>query len=167
MLIRNAFGLRTNLNSFLARRAFLSPLVRTDGPLVRRQEVISIVDDNLSIRRAFKRLIESAGLVVEEFTSAEEFLLSSRSQDSACLILDLRLPGMSGLELQEQLLISNPRLPIIFMSAQADEAATARALRRGAIEFLQKPINVEALFAAIDSSLILFRSRGSGPDTST
>ena len=117
MLIRNAFGLRTRLNSFLARRAFLSTLVRTDGPLVRRQEVISIVDDNLSIRRAVKRLIESAELVVEEFTSAEEFLLSSRSQDSACLILDLRLPGMSGLELLQKLKESEPGVEVILLTA--------------------------------------------------
>jgi FixJ family two-component response regulator len=74
-----------------------------------------------------KRLIESADLNVEEFASAEEFLLSGQSQNSACLILDLRLSGMSGLNLQSQLQVSNPRLSIIFMSANADEISTARA----------------------------------------
>lgn len=158
MLIRKS-SLRTNLNSFLACRVFLAPLLRTAANLVRRQEVISIIDDNASIRTAIRRLIQSADLVVEEFSSAEEFLLSGRSQNSACLILDLQLQGMSGLDLQKQLLISNPRLPIIFMSANADEISTARALRSGAIEFLEKPINEQALFAAINASLILFRSR--------
>ena len=162
MLIRNVSVLRTRLNSLLVRRAFLSPLVRKAGPIVSRQEVISIIDDNASIRRAIKRLIESAELIVEEFASAEEFLLSGRCQNSACLILDLQLSGMSGLDLQKQLLISNPRLPIIFISANADETSTARALRSGAIEFLEKPINEEALFAAINSSLIVHRSRGPG-----
>jgi FixJ family two-component response regulator len=105
-----------------------------------------------------KRLIASAALIAEEFASAEEFLQSGRSQNSACLILDLRLSGMNGLELQDQLRISNPRLPIIFMSANADEMSTARALRSGAIEFLEKPIDEQALFAAINSSLILFHA---------
>lgn len=147
-----------NLNAFLACRVFLPPLLRTAAQLVRRQEVISIIDDNASMRTAIRRLIQSADLVVEEFSSAEEFLLSGRSQNSACLILDLQLPGMSGLDLQKQLLISNPQLPIILMSASADEISTERALRSGAIEFLEKPINEQALFAAINASLILFRS---------
>ena len=151
-------SLGMNLNSFLACGVFLAPLLRTAAKLVRRQEVISIIDDNASIRTAIRRLIQSAGLVVEEFSSAEEFLLSGRSQNSACLILDLQLQGMSGLDLQKQLLISNPRLPIIFMSATADEISTEQALRSGAIEFLEKPINEQALFAAINASLILFRS---------
>jgi FixJ family two-component response regulator len=112
------------------------------------------------MRRAIQRLIESADLVVEEFVSAEEFLLSGYSQNSACLILDLQLSGMSGLDLQNQLRISNPRLPIIFMSANADEMSMVRAMPPGAIEFLEKPIDEEALFAAINTSLNLFRIRG-------
>ena len=152
-------SLRMNENSFLACRVFLAPLLRTTATLVRRQEVISIIDDNASIRTAIRRLIQSADLVVEAFSSAEEFLLSGRSQNSACLILDLQLQGMSGLDLQNQLLISNPRLPIIFMSANADEISTERALRAGAVEFLEKPISEHSLFAAINASLILFRSR--------
>jgi FixJ family two-component response regulator len=123
-----------------------------------RQTVISIVDDNASVRGAVKRLIQSADLTAEEFSSAEEFLLSGRSQNSACLIVDLQLTGMSGLELQNKLQALNPRLPVIFMSASADEMSRARALRSGAIEFLEKPINEQALFAAIDSSLNLFHS---------
>ena len=104
-------------------------LVRKRGKLTVKGVVISIIDDNASIRIALKRLIESTGLPVEDFASAEEFLVSCRSQDSACLILDLQLPGMSGLELQSQLHISNPGVPIIFISARLDEQARARALR--------------------------------------
>jgi FixJ family two-component response regulator len=74
------------------------------------------------------------------------------------LIVDLQLTGMSGLELQNKLQALNPRLPVIFMSASADEMSKTRALRSGAIEFLEKPINEQALFAAIDSSLNLFHS---------
>jgi FixJ family two-component response regulator len=124
---------------------------------VSNQNVISIIDDDPSIRSALKRLIESAELIVEEFASAEEFLLSVRSQNSACLILDLRLTGMNGLDLQNQLLISNPRLPIIFMSADPDEISMAQALNSGAMEFLEKPINEKALFAAINFSLLRLR----------
>ena len=120
MKIRNPSALRAGLYSFLVRAVFLAPQLRKAGPLVSKQDVISIVDDNASIRGAIKRLIESADLIVEEFASAEEFLLSGRSQNSACLILDLQLSGMSGLDLQSQLQVSNPRLPIIFMSASAD-----------------------------------------------
>jgi FixJ family two-component response regulator len=164
MKFRNPSALRAGLYSFLVRAVFLAPQLRKAGPLVSKQDVISIVDDNASIRGAIKRLIESADLIVEEFASAEEFLLSGRSQNSACLILDLRLSGMSGLDLQSQLQLSNPRLPIIFMSASADEISTARARQLAAVEFLEKPIDEQALFAAIDSSLILSRSRGIRPE---
>jgi FixJ family two-component response regulator len=164
MKFRNASALRAGLYSFLVRAVFLARQLRKTGPLVSKQDVISIVDDNASIRGAIKRLIESADLIVEEFASAEEFLLSGRSQNSACLILDLRLSGMSGLDLQSQLQLSNPRLPIIFMSASADEISTARARQLAAVEFLEKPIDEQALFAAIDSSLILSRSRGIRPE---
>lgn len=137
----------------LATRPFLPLLVRKRSALTVKGVVISIIDDNPSIRTALKRLIESTGLPAEDFSSAEEFLVSCRSQDSACLILDLQLPGMSGLELQSQLHISNPGVPIVFISARFDEQARARALRTGAIEFLQKPFSDEALFEAIKTSL--------------
>jgi len=83
----------------LTIRRFFPPLVRKRGELVAKGVVISIIDDNASIRMALKRLIESIGLPAQDFASAEEFLVSCRSQDSACLIVDLQLPGMNGLEL--------------------------------------------------------------------
>ena len=137
----------------LATRPFYPLLVRRQSALTVKGVVISIIDDNASIRMALKRLIESTGLPAEDFASAEEFLVSCRSQDSACLVLDLQLPGMSGLELQSQLHISNPGVPIVFISARFDEQTRARALRTGAIEFLQKPFSEEALFEAIKTSL--------------
>jgi FixJ family two-component response regulator len=149
----------TNLRYPLVTRRLFPLLNRRRGELTVKRVVISIVDDNASIRRALKRLIESTGLPVEDFASAEEFLVSGRSQDSACLILDLQLLGMSGLELQSQLHISNPRVPIIFISARFDEQARARALIAGAIDFLQKPFSEKALFDAINSALVI-QTRG-------
>lgn len=137
----------------LATRPFCPLLVRRRGALTVKGVVISIVDDNASIRMALKRLIESTGLPAEDFSSAEEFLASCRSQGSACLILDLQLPGMSGLELQSQLHVSDPGVPIVFISATLDEQARRRALRSGAIEFLQKPFTERALFEALKTSL--------------
>src|SRR5262245_43184491 len=98
-------------------------------------QMISIVDDDPSMSRMLCRAIKAAGLSVDAFASAEEFLESEASRASACLILDMNLPGMSGLELQELLNASRLELPIIFMSAQADEATQLRALKAGAVGF--------------------------------
>ena len=125
------------------------------------QVLISVVDDDVSLRSSIKRLIESAGRNVEDFASAEDFLNSGRAQDSACLILDVRLPGMNGLELQRRLIASNCRLPIIFISANSDELTRTLATEAGAIAFLQKPFSEEALFSALDSSLRSYNSRSS------
>jgi FixJ family two-component response regulator len=121
--------------------------------------VISIVDDDESLRKAIKRLINSVGLSVENFASAEDYLNIGRSQNSACLILDVRLPGMSGLELQSQLVASNSRVPIIFISAQGDGQARAHALGAGAVEFLQKPFSEQAFLSAIRTSLVIAEKR--------
>src|SRR2546430_1877517 len=112
--------------------------------------LISLVDDDESIRKATKRLIESVGLHVEDFASGEEYLLSGRPQDSVCLILDLRLPGMSGLELQSRLLAFNCSVPIVFITAHGDEQVRTRALDAGAVDFLQKPFTENSLFRAIN-----------------
>jgi two-component system response regulator AtoC len=112
--------------------------------------LISIVDDDESIRKATKRLLQSVGLVVEDFTSAEDFLSSGHPQDSACLILDVQLPGISGLELQSLLQASDFRLPIVFITAHGDAHIRIKALEGGAIDFLQKPFTEKALFKAIN-----------------
>jgi DNA-binding NtrC family response regulator len=115
------------------------------------ETLISIVDDDESIRKATKRLIESVGISVEDFASAEDFMISGRPQDSTCLILDVRLPGISGLELQNQLRTRDYRVPIIFITAHGDAEARTRALEAGAVDFLQKPFTESALFRAINS----------------
>ena len=111
--------------------------------------MISVVDDDASMREALRGLLRSTGLRVEVFASAEEFLASGRLSGTACLVLDMRMPGLSGLELQERLLASGSRVPVIFISAHSDEGMRARALEAGAIEFLQKPFNDDVLLDAI------------------
>ena len=107
--------------------------------------LISIVDDDESIRTALKRLFRSVGFDVAVFASAEEFLNSGDLQTSSCLILDLRMPGMDGLELQGRLAASHCRIPIVFLTAHSDEITRAKALRAGAISFLSKPFSEESL----------------------
>jgi FixJ family two-component response regulator len=119
---------------------------------------ISIVDDDDSVREALKSLLKSAGFQVEAFASAEEFLNSSQLLETACLILDVRMPGMSGVELQDRLATSHGELPIVFISAHADSEARARALENGAVGFLEKPFSDEALLDAIDAAVRLPRS---------
>ena len=114
---------------------------------------ISIVDDNASVRAALKNLMRSVGFSVETFGSAEEFLVSAELHDTECLILDLYLPGMNGFELQQLLLNRRPKIPIIFITAHADELTRSRALKDGAVEMLAKPVRRDALFNAIQSAI--------------
>jgi len=115
--------------------------------------VVSIVDDDASVRRSTRRLLRSSGLRAEAFSSAEEFLDSELARQTACLILDLRMPGMNGLELQRRLIQNCIPVPIIFLSAHASEEDEHNALRAGAIRFLRKPISKEALLSAIRDAL--------------
>lgn len=114
---------------------------------------ISIVDDDDSVREALKSLIDSVGFRTEVFASGEEFLNSSGISHTDCLITDIRMPGMSGLELQERLHASGAAIPIVFISAHDDREARARAMRGGAIDFLQKPFSEDSLLHAIDACL--------------
>jgi FixJ family two-component response regulator len=114
---------------------------------------ISIVDDDSSIREALKSLMRSIKFEVDAFGSAEEFLASERLSDTECLILDVYLPGMNGFELQERLNSQHSEIPIIFITAHADEVSRERALKAGAVEFLGKPVRRETLFKAIQSAM--------------
>lgn len=114
---------------------------------------ISIVDDDASIREALKSLMRSARFDAEAFASAEEFLASERAHDTACLILDVHLPGMSGFDLQNHLRREQRRIPIVFISAYNDEASQNRALSGGAVAYLGKPVRREPLFQAIRSAM--------------
>ena len=115
--------------------------------------LIAIVDDDDALRTSLDDLIQSVGFQTQGFSSAEAFLSSKQVHDTACLILDVRMPGMSGLELQRQMVAANLSIPIIFITAHADDAARARALAAGAVDFLYKPFYEEALLTAIDAAL--------------
>jgi FixJ family two-component response regulator len=117
------------------------------------RSVVMIVDDDASIRRAARRLIKSFGLAVETFASADDFLASGRIAATACLVLDVHMPGLSGLELQSRLIRSKHHIPIIFITAFADEATRARALAAGACRYLVKPFEEDDLLDGIRQAL--------------
>jgi FixJ family two-component response regulator len=115
--------------------------------------LISIVDDDDSLRGSLENLIRSAGFRAQGFSSAEAFLGSNKMQEATCLILDVRMPGMSGFDLQRQLAAVASHLPIIFISAHADDDPHAQALAAGAVAFLYKPFYEEELLNAINAAL--------------
>ncbi len=115
--------------------------------------VISLVDDDPSIRKALTRLMNSAGYNVNTFASAEDFLDCGGLGDGDCIILDVRMPGMSGLELQDQLLKRGVRTPIIFITAHDEGHVQAQAQKAGAVAFLHKPFDDELLLDAIHRAL--------------
>ena len=121
--------------------------------------IVFVVDDDPSIRRALKRLIESVGLYVELFGSAAEFTNSRHPDVVSCLILDIRLPGISGLDLQRKLAEAKTLIPIIFISAHGDVPMTVRAMKAGAIEFLTKPFRDQDLLDAVQVALERDRTR--------
>ena len=118
-----------------------------------RSRLIAIVDDDESVREALKSLMRSVGFRVETFASAEDFLQADCLPATECLLLDLRLPGISGLELQRQLGAARRHVPIIFVTAHGNEAQQREALERGAIDFLRKPFREDALLNAVQSAL--------------
>jgi RNA polymerase sigma factor (sigma-70 family) len=115
--------------------------------------MVFVIDDDGSIRTALKSLIRSVGLDVETFASCQEFLRFDRPQVPSCLVLDIRLPGMSGLDFQLELLRANIFLPVIFITAHGDIPMSVRAMKAGAMEFLTKPFRDQDLLDAIQLSL--------------
>jgi FixJ family two-component response regulator len=122
--------------------------------------IVFVVDDDESVCRALKRLIKSAGLMVRSFTSAEEFLNQGCQNVPGCLVLDVRMPGMSGLELQQKLLESGSLMPIIFISAHEDPQAYKQAMENGASAFLQKPFEDKMILDAIGSAFSTIAETG-------
>jgi len=110
-------------------------------------KLVVIVDDDRSVQSALKDLMESAGLSARSFGSAEEFLVSNERNQTACLVTDIRMPGMSGLELQAKLKAEGSRIPIIFITAHGDAKMKLQAMSAGAIEFLSKPFDDDVLLA--------------------
>ena len=115
--------------------------------------IVFVVDDDASVRDAVKRLIASVGLRVETFGSTGEFLAANRPQAPACLVLDVRLPDVSGLELQRDLAAANIHIPIIFITGHADVPMSVRAMKAGAVEFLTKPFRGQELLDAIQEAI--------------
>jgi FixJ family two-component response regulator len=111
------------------------------------------VDDDFRIRESIESLVESAGFAPLVFSSAEEFLQSGKLAEATCLITDVRMPGMDGIELQRRVRLERPELPIIFITAHYDDEIRRRALGGGAVEFLYKPFDGEDLLRAIDRAL--------------
>ena len=118
-----------------------------------KAKLVVIVDDDDSMRSAVQDLLEAVGLPASGFASAEEFLRSGKQQETACLITDIRMPGMSGLELQAHLNAEHCRIPIIFITAHGDEKMRLQARREGAVEFLSKPFDNEVLLDGVRAAL--------------
>jgi FixJ family two-component response regulator len=121
--------------------------------MTNNQFIVMIVDDDESIRRAARRLIKSYGFPVETFASAEDFLSSGRLHETACLVLDVQMSGLNGLELQSRLITDGHQVPIIFITAFNDENARAQALKAGALGYLVKPFEEADLLTAINIAL--------------
>ena len=121
--------------------------------MTQEQPVVIVIDDDPAIRRAIDRLLRSVGLRVELFESAREFLRSDRPDAPSCIVLDIRLPGQSGLNLQRDLAVAAIQTPIIFITAHGDIPMSVRAMKAGAVEFLIKPFHDQDLLDAIDLAL--------------
>ena len=118
-----------------------------------KPKLVVIVDDDDSMRSAVQDLLEAVGLPASGFASAEEFLSSGKQHETACLITDIRMPGMSGLDLQARLNAERCRIPIIFITAHGDEKMRLQARREGAVEFLSKPFDNEVLLDGVRAAL--------------
>jgi len=115
--------------------------------------IVAIVDDDLSFREGVSSLIRAAGWKVETFASAEEFLAHPRAEAPSCLLLDLQLPDLSGLDLQKRMAEGNLDIPIVFLTGHGDIPASVQAMKAGAVEFLTKPFDKEQLFSAIAEAM--------------
>ena len=122
--------------------------------------VISIIDDDLSVRMALQRLVRSLGYAAQTFSSASEFLHWSRANGTACLITDVQLPGMSGVELQDHLACEGKTLPIIFITAFPEDSIRSRAMMAGAVCFLTKPFDGTKLIQCIETALTRYPPAG-------
>ena len=119
----------------------------------RDRAVVSIVDDDASLRRSMRNLLRSVGFRVETFASAEEFLRSAERENTGCLVLDLRMTGMSGLDLLRHLAVERSRVAVVVLTALGDEETRHRSLQAGAVAFLKKPFHGDALCDAVRAAL--------------
>jgi DNA-binding response OmpR family regulator len=122
-----------------------------------RPPKVFVVDDDLDVRESLEALLRSAGLLVESFASVAEFLRSAQPDAPGCLVLDVRMPGRSGLDFQDDLARYNVRLPVVFISGHADIPMSVRAMKAGAVEFLTKPLRHQDLLAAVRLAIARYR----------
>jgi len=115
--------------------------------------IVFVVDDDAAVRRALERLIKSVGLAVETFASAQDFLQRDPPDGPACVVTDVRMPGLSGLDLQKELADADLSMPIVFMTGHGTVPMSVRAMKAGAIDFLQKPVDEQVLLDAIHQAL--------------
>lgn len=126
---------------------------------------ISIVDDDASVRAATARLLRSMGFSAHAFASAKEFLSSAQLRETACLIADVEMPGMSGVELQDHLIATGHTIPTIFITAFPDERVRDRAMNAGAIDFLSKPFDESRLLECVEQALMNHHKVAGPPDS--
>lgn len=122
--------------------------------------IVFVVDDDASIRKALRRLLRTAGCAVETFASASEFLALQDVPAGACMVLDIRMPGISGLDLQQQLAQTQPGLPVVMITGHGDTEVVQRALDAGAVAVLSKPFDDEALLDAVAKAVTLGHASG-------
>ena len=133
-------------------------MMKNPGP--ESDAVIAIVDDDPSVRKGLERLIRSAGWKAETFASAQEFLARPRAEAPSCLVLDLQLPGLSGLDLQKRLAEVELEIPIVFLTGHGSIPASVQAMKAGAIEFLTKPVDEQGPLKAIQEAVERKRQAG-------
>jgi len=119
------------------------------GPMVHKTSTIYVIDDDESVRRSFERLLRSAKLDAKTFSCAEEFLNSLRENETGCIIMDLRMPGLTGFDLQKKIASQGIRMPVIVISASDDAQSRERVRELGAVAFFRKPVDDQALLDAI------------------
>jgi FixJ family two-component response regulator len=129
------------------------------GPTGKREPIVFVVEDDASMRRALNNLFQSVGLEVELFGSASEMLRSQLPDVASCLVLDIRLPGLSGLDFQAELAKANIHIPIIFMTGHGDIPMTVRAMKGGAVDFLTKPFREQDMLDAVRAAIERDRKR--------
>jgi len=124
------------------------------SPALAAASSVFLVDDDASVRRALARLIKSAGHSVQTFASAREFLGTQAGEEAACLVLDVRMPGITGIDLQRELQTLNRDVPIVFITGHGDIPMSVKAMKAGAVDFLPKPVKDTDLLRAIDQALV-------------
>ena len=124
-----------------------------ESPLPGSKAVVFVVDDDLSVREGLERLLKAVGWKVETFASAQEFLAHRKENIPGCLVLDVGLPGLSGLDLQKKIMEANREIPIVFITGNKDVPTSVRAMKAGAVEFLVKPFSEEDLLIAIQEAI--------------